>query len=202
MRRVAVAVAETPLRRASAEIHWRTNMSNKNQMNYDENQSGIFKHAPLPWRYDSNTRNVIAADGSLVCRNGDDVYGVPEIGEAIVKVFNAIPDRMNNKNENRPSECLADSQTMVCTQGAISRQLVTIARAAHDLCDNTEEDHTGEEIVLRMPAREYYALETALARLDELPDPLDEAATGPRKAEYWLEMAGPDCTQKPEVSNG
>lgn len=49
----------------------------------------IFQTAPLPWRYDSQTRNVIAADGSIVCRNGDDVYGVPEIGEAIVKMFNA-----------------------------------------------------------------------------------------------------------------
>lgn len=57
----------------------------------NDNQPGIFQVVPLPWRYDSVTRNVIASNGMLVCRNGDSVHGIPEIGEAIVKVFNGLP---------------------------------------------------------------------------------------------------------------
>ena len=53
-------------------------------------QEGIFKEMPLPWRYDATTRNVLSADGAIVCRNGDNVYGDPRIGEAIVKVFNHL----------------------------------------------------------------------------------------------------------------
>lgn len=63
------------------------------QFHRTPNQPGIFKEMPLPWRYDPDTRNVISASGALVCRNGDDVYGDPRIGEAIVKVFNAIQNR-------------------------------------------------------------------------------------------------------------
>lgn len=56
---------------------------------------GIFKVVPLPWRYDSETRNVVAFDGGIVCRNGDSVFGFPEVGEAIVKVFNDLAGRIN-----------------------------------------------------------------------------------------------------------
>lgn len=53
-------------------------------------KTGMFENAPLPWRYDNATRNVIAYDGSIVCRNGDDVYGYPEVGEGIVKLINHV----------------------------------------------------------------------------------------------------------------
>lgn len=56
-------------------------------------QPGIFADMPLPWSYDEKTRNVLAADGAIVCRNGDEVYGNSKIGESIVKVFNAIQNR-------------------------------------------------------------------------------------------------------------
>lgn len=49
----------------------------------------IFDEMPLPWRYDKNTMNVIAADGAIVCRNGDSVYGNPHIAEWIVDAANA-----------------------------------------------------------------------------------------------------------------
>ncbi len=46
------------------------------------------EHSPLPWRYDPQTRNILAADGSIVCRNGDSVHGYPEIAERIVQSVN------------------------------------------------------------------------------------------------------------------
>lgn len=49
-----------------------------------------FDSAPLPWRYDAVTRNVVAADGAIVCRIGDSVYGDPALGETIVRQFNAL----------------------------------------------------------------------------------------------------------------
>lgn len=51
---------------------------------------GMFNRAPLPWKYDCHTRNIIAADGSVVARNGDSVYGDPAIGEGIVKIVNSL----------------------------------------------------------------------------------------------------------------
>ena len=53
-------------------------------------KTGMFQNAPLPWRYDAKTRNVIALDGSIVCRNGDTVYGYPEVGEGIANIANWI----------------------------------------------------------------------------------------------------------------
>jgi hypothetical protein len=54
-------------------------------------QPTVFAKMPLPWRYDQQSRNVLSADGAIVCRVGDSVYGDPEIGETIVKTFNEYP---------------------------------------------------------------------------------------------------------------
>jgi hypothetical protein len=51
--------------------------------------TGMFETAPLPWKYDNRTRNVLAADGSIVCLNGDSVFGWSVIGEGIVKLANS-----------------------------------------------------------------------------------------------------------------
>lgn len=53
------------------------------------NTKSTFDEMPLPWRYDKKTMNVIAADGAIVCRNGDGVYGNPNVGEWIVNAANA-----------------------------------------------------------------------------------------------------------------
>ena len=63
--------------------------------------------------------------------------------------------------------------------------LVSVARAAHGLADNTEENATTGEMNI-MPS-DFKNLSEALDKLDQMDDPPMEAATGPRKAEYWLE---------------
>ena len=40
--------------------------------------------APLPWRFDDRTRNVVAFDGTIVCRAGDCVCDAAHAGPLVV----------------------------------------------------------------------------------------------------------------------
>jgi hypothetical protein len=63
--------------------------------------------------------------------------------------------------------------------------LIKVARSAHSLADNVAEDATTGDMTIGFKT-DFEELSAALDKLDELPDPPLEAATGPRKAEYWL----------------
>src|ERR1044072_5178760 len=67
----------------------------------------------------------------------------------------------------------------------LTTALVAVARAAYNLADNTEENATTGEMTIGFPS-DFRELDFALTKLDDLPDPPGEAATGPRKAEYFL----------------
>jgi hypothetical protein len=63
--------------------------------------------------------------------------------------------------------------------------LVAVARSAHSLADNVAQDAATGDMTIGFKS-DFEELSKALDKLDELPDPPMEAATGPRKAEYWL----------------
>jgi hypothetical protein len=47
-----------------------------------------FSNAPLPWRYREDTRDVVASDGSVVCKAGDMVADGYRSGDLIVALAN------------------------------------------------------------------------------------------------------------------
>lgn len=67
---------------------------------------------------------------------------------------------------------------------AIQTQLIALARAAWNLVDDAEERDGNDFFV---DSKGLTTLSAALDALDKLPNPPNEEATGPRKAEYWFE---------------
>jgi len=76
-------------------------------------------------------------------------------------------------------------------RGSVIGALLAITKSAWNMADDAEEDAcyvigpTGRRGVM-VDMEHYRALCAGLDRLDRLPDPTGEAATGPRKAQYWL----------------
>lgn len=68
------------------------------------------------------------------------------------------------------------------TKEQIVVALIAVARAAHDLADDTQQ----EGDVFTIDETDFKRLSYALDALDTLADPPGECSTGPRKAEYYL----------------
>lgn len=77
------------------------------------------------------------------------------------------------------------------SSNGIAKALIEVARAAWQLADNTEE-RDNEQFIC--DAGDFSKLSAALDVLDQLPEPLGECATGPRKAEYFYELGSPQPT--------
>lgn len=70
----------------------------------------------------------------------------------------------------------------------VARKLVALARAAHNLADNSEAGANGDQI--HVPEDDFQSLSDALDALDALPElPPPYVGTGPAKAEYLLGLA-------------
>jgi len=54
-----------------------------------------FSNAPLPWRYRDDTRDVVASDGSVVCKAGDTVSDGYLSGPLIVQIASRIAKASN-----------------------------------------------------------------------------------------------------------
>lgn len=83
---------------------------------------------PLPWRYDTETKNVIADDGAIVCRVGDSVHADPAVG-------NAICDAMNSKAHllQALEQCVTEAQAHCLNEGtreALFRRIEAINQTA------------------------------------------------------------------------
>ena len=86
-----------------------------------------------------------------------------------------------------PTSAIAMGQTSIPHAATypptIIAALIEVARAAWQLADDTEERDNDQFVC---DPGDFSKLSAMLDVLEQLPEPAGEAATGPRKAEYWI----------------